>query len=196
MTLIAAFIVFSRFVGLSAGRSFSLPSFERTKTKRAGCEFALVGPHFISSCSCLSVASLTGLSVNTLCVRALRKIRSSVLSSAIMAPMSGLASVIRPGDGVIWGQACAEPQTLVEALVAERAALSGCSVFLGANFSGIVRPEHADHLRLSAYCGTGRNRALADAGVLDIFPAPYSQLGALIRAGAIRCDVVMLQVSA
>jgi acetyl-CoA hydrolase len=97
---------------------------------------------------------------------------------------------------VIWGQACAEPQTLVEALVAERAALSGCSVFLGANFSGIVRPEHADHLRLSAYCGTGRNRALADAGVLDIFPAPYSQLGALIRAGAIRCDVVMLQVSA
>jgi acetyl-CoA hydrolase len=31
--------------------------------------------------------------------------------------------------------------------------------------------------------------------VLDIYPAPYSQLGALIRSGAIRCDVVMVQVS-
>lgn len=109
--------------------------------------------------------------------------------------MIELASVIRPGDGLIWGQACAEPQTLVEALVAERSSLSGCSVFLGANFSGIVRPEHADHLRLAAYCGTGRNRALADAGVLDIYPAPYSQLGVLIRSRAIACDVVMVQVS-
>jgi len=31
--------------------------------------------------------------------------------------------------------------------------------------------------------------------VLDILPAPYSQLGALIRGGRIRSDVVMLQVS-
>jgi acyl-CoA hydrolase len=109
--------------------------------------------------------------------------------------MVDLSSVVRPGDGIMWGQACAEPQTLVEALVAQRAGLSGVGVFLGSNYSGIVRPEHADHLRLSSYCGTARNRALADAGVLDILPAPYSQLGALIRAGSIRSDVVMLQVS-
>jgi len=31
-------------VSLSAGRSFSLASLERTKTNRPGCEFALVGP--------------------------------------------------------------------------------------------------------------------------------------------------------
>ncbi|HYL25953.1 MAG TPA: acetyl-CoA hydrolase/transferase C-terminal domain-containing protein [Burkholderiales bacterium] len=104
-------------------------------------------------------------------------------------------SVIRPGDALIWGQACAEPQTLVEALIAQRAALSGCRVFLGSSYSGLLRPEHADHLRLSSYCGTGANRALAEAGVLDILPAPYSQLGALIRSGRLPCDVVMLQVS-
>ena len=109
--------------------------------------------------------------------------------------MVDLAAVIRPGDGLIWGQACAEPQTLVEALVEQRAALSGCTAFLGSSYSGLLRSEHADHLRLSAYCGTGSNRALADAGVLDILPAPYSQLGALIRAGRIKCDVLMLQVS-
>ncbi len=109
--------------------------------------------------------------------------------------MVDLSSVVRPGDGIIWGQACAEPQTLVESLVAQRAQLSGVGAFLGSNYSGIVKPEHADHLRLTSYCGTARNRALADAGVLDILPAPYSQLGALIRGGRIRADVVMLQVS-
>jgi acyl-CoA hydrolase len=109
--------------------------------------------------------------------------------------MVDLGSVVRPGDGILWGQACAEPQTLVEALIAQRERLSGASVFMGASYSGLVKPEHADHLRLSSYCGTGANRALAAAGVLDILPAPYSQFGALIRGGRINCDVLMLQVS-
>ena len=109
--------------------------------------------------------------------------------------MVDFANLLRPGDGVLWGQACAEPQTLVEAFVAQRAALSGCRVFLGSSYSGLVRPEHADHLRLSSYCGTGTNRALAEAGVLDILPAPYSQLGALLRGKRIACDAVFLQVS-
>ena len=103
--------------------------------------------------------------------------------------------IIRPGDALLWGQACAEPQTLVEALIAERATLSGCRVFIGSSYSGLVRPEHADHLRFSSYCGTGTNRALADAGVLDILPAPYSQLGSLLRSRRLPCDVLLLQVS-
>src|SRR5258706_13913453 len=106
-----------------------------------------------------------------------------------------LARFIRPGDGIILGQACAEPQTLSAALVAQRAAFSGANLFLGVNYSGIVKPEHADHLRLAAYCGVGHNRALADAGALDIIPAPYSQLARLIREGKIASDVVFAQVS-
>src|SRR5438477_1123313 len=115
--------------------------------------------------------------------------------SAAAVSSVDLSSVIRAGDGLVWGQACAEPQTLVEALVAQRSALSGCSVFLGSSYSGLVQPEHADHLRLSSYCGTGSNRALADAGVLQLLPSSYSQLGALIRSGRIRCDVAMVQLS-
>src|SRR6059036_1462359 len=156
---------------------------------------ALVGPHFISSCACLSVASLTGRSMKTLWVRAVRRITSRHFSSVIIAPVIDLASVIRPGDGIICGQACAEPQTLMGALVAQRAAFSGAGLFLGVNYAGIVQPGHADYLRLSAYCGIGHNRALADAGALEIQPAPYSRLGALIRSGAIRADVVLVQVS-
>jgi acyl-CoA hydrolase len=106
-----------------------------------------------------------------------------------------LASFVRPGDGIVCAQACAEPQTLLEALVAQRAAFSGARLFLGASYSGIVRPEHADHLRLSSYGAIGRTRALAAAGALEILPVPYSSLGALIRARRIACDVVLVQLS-
>ena len=110
-------------------------------------------------------------------------------------PSPDLARLIRPGEGIVIGQACSEPQTLTEALVAQRAAFSGAQLFLGVNYAGIVRPEHADHFELASYCGAGCNRALADAGVLDIHPHPYSRLAALIRARRIPCDVVLLQVS-
>ena len=106
-----------------------------------------------------------------------------------------LSSVIRPGDGIIIGQACAEPQTLVEALVAQRSRVSGCRVFLGVNYSGIVKPPHSDHLRLASYGGIGHNRALSDAGVLDVLRIPYSRIATLIRSGQIRADVVLVQVS-
>jgi acyl-CoA hydrolase len=109
--------------------------------------------------------------------------------------MVDLTSVVRPGDSIMWGQACAEPQTLVEALVSQRASLGAVGCFLGSSYSGLLKPEHADHLKLSSYCGTGTNRALADAGVLDILPLPYSQLGPLIRDRKIKCDVLLLQVS-
>ena len=109
--------------------------------------------------------------------------------------MIDLSSVVRPGDGIVIGQGCAEPQTLTEALVAQREALAGCRVFLGVNYSGTVQPAHADHLKLSSYGGIGHNRALSDAGVLEILRVPYSRLGAMIRAGEIRADVVFVQVS-
>ena len=51
------------------------------------------------------------------------------------------------------------------------------------------------NLRLLSYCGAGHNRKLADAGVLDICPYPYSQLGDLIRSRRLRADVVLVQVS-
>ena len=49
MTTTGAAIVLSRLPADSAGRSFSFPFAERTKTKRAGVLLADVGPHFISS---------------------------------------------------------------------------------------------------------------------------------------------------
>lgn len=109
--------------------------------------------------------------------------------------MVDLTGVIRAGDAIVAGQACGEPQTLLELLASQREQLSGVGCFLGSSYSGILRPEHADHLRISSYCGTGTNRALADAGVLEILPLPYSQIPVLIRERKIACDIAMVQVS-
>ena len=105
--------------------------------------------------------------------------------------MVDLASVIRPGDGIVVGQACAEPQTLLEALMTQRGSFPTIEIFLGSSYSGIVTSGP----RLFSYGGIGTNRALADAGALDILPLPYSQLGESLRSGRIKCDVVMLQIS-
>ncbi|MBN3822137.1 acetyl-CoA hydrolase/transferase family protein [Burkholderia sp. Ac-20384] len=106
-----------------------------------------------------------------------------------------LAAIIRPGDTVMWGQSHAEPVTLMRALVAQRERLKRIRIFLGIGLSDVLAPEHADAFDFLAYCGSGSNRALARAGVLDILPAHYSQLPELIRDGRLRIDVVMLQVS-
>ncbi|MEV5558385.1 acetyl-CoA hydrolase/transferase C-terminal domain-containing protein [Nonomuraea wenchangensis] len=106
-----------------------------------------------------------------------------------------LAAHIRPGDTVLWGQACAEPLTLTERLMEQRAAIGGLRCFVGAPASGTVRPEHADHVSFLSYCGSGGNRALHRAGVLDILPGHYSTLPYLIESGALPVDVVLVQLS-
>lgn len=70
-----------------------------------------------------------------------------------------LAEAIRPGDAIVWGQACGEPQTLIEALVSQRATLGGLKVFIGAHFSQILRPEHTDSLEISGLGGVWPKRA-------------------------------------
>jgi acyl-CoA hydrolase len=106
-----------------------------------------------------------------------------------------LAEYIRPGDGILFGQGTGEPLSLTEALVAQRAAYSGAGVFFGTSFSDTFQPAHGDHLRFSGLGGIGTLRKLAAAGRLDALPCHISSLEPMLRQGAIRSDVVMLQVS-
>lgn len=102
---------------------------------------------------------------------------------------------IRPGDTVAWSQACAEPLTLTECLVAQRAQLGSLRCFLGIPASRTVGPQHADHLSFLSYCGSGSNRALYGAGALDIVPCHYSELPGLLARGPLRADVLLLQLA-
>ncbi len=106
-----------------------------------------------------------------------------------------LREFVRPGDQIIWGEAAGEPQTLTEALVAQRAALGGVSIFLGAGFSSTLQPEHADHIRMLGMGGIGTLRRLTRAQVVEIVPCHVGQIAAYIEAGDIKCDVAFVQVS-
>lgn len=102
---------------------------------------------------------------------------------------------IRPGDTAIWGQANAEPLTLTRALVAQRHQFSRLRVFCGIGSCDTLQPAHADAIDFIGYTASGTNRALAEAGVLDILPCHYSQLPRMMREGQLRIDVVLVQVS-
>ncbi|WP_263143431.1 acetyl-CoA hydrolase/transferase C-terminal domain-containing protein [Pseudomonas sp. RIT-PI-AD] len=106
-----------------------------------------------------------------------------------------LSGLVRPGDTLMWGQANAEPLPLTQALVAQRQRLGRFRVMLGIAHADTFRPEHADHIDFIGYCGAGANRELTRAGLLDILPCHYSQLPALILSGALRIDVLLLQLS-
>ena len=49
-----------------------------------------------------------------------------------------LGAFLRPGDHIVWGQACGEPTTLVEALIAQGAAIGRLCAFALAFFKSVV----------------------------------------------------------
>ncbi len=106
-----------------------------------------------------------------------------------------LTAIVRPGDTVVWGQACGEPRTLTEALIEQRHSLGGISVFLGATFSETVQPAYGDSIRFTGIGGIGRNSELSRAGLLDVVPSHVSDLPGLFARGSLPVDVVMVQVS-
>lgn len=106
-----------------------------------------------------------------------------------------LKGIVRAGDTILWGQACGEPQTLTEALMAQRAGLGGVNVFLGSGFSSTLKPEYADHIRFAGIGAAGTHRRLTKAGVLDVLPCHVSKMEGYVADRVIPCDVAFVQVA-
>ena len=106
-----------------------------------------------------------------------------------------LAALLRPGDHIVWGQACGEPTTLVEALIAQAESIGRLSAFAATSFSGILGVESATRLNLSSMGAIGALRTVAATGRLKIVPCHVSQVGTMIEQGLIGCDVAFVQVS-
>jgi acetyl-CoA hydrolase len=109
-----------------------------------------------------------------------------------------LASLIRAGDTLWWGQATAEPLTLTRTLVAHRKEIAHggrLRIFVGIAGSDTLQPEQADQFDFFGYTAGGSHRRLAEAGVLDIAPIHYSQIPHFIESGKLSVGVVLLQVS-
>lgn len=106
-----------------------------------------------------------------------------------------LTRFLKRGDRIVFGQACGEPTSLVEALIAQGSGIGGLSAFIATSFSGLFTPESADAFRLSSMGAIGALRGMAKAGALDLIPVHVGQVAPLIAAGVIPCDVAMIQVS-
>ena len=106
-----------------------------------------------------------------------------------------LKEFLRPGDSIVWGQACGEPTTLVEALIAQAEGIAGLSAFAATSFSGLLDVAAAEKVALSSMGAIGALRTLTAAHRLAVRPCHVSQVGPLIEQGLIGCDVAFVQVS-
>jgi acyl-CoA hydrolase len=106
-----------------------------------------------------------------------------------------LRRFLRRGDRIVIGQACGEPTTLVEALIEQGRDIGGLSAFIATSFSGLLTPAATDAFAVSSMGAIGALRALAKEYRLRVIPCHVSQIGPLIEAGIIGCDVAFVQVS-
>jgi acetyl-CoA hydrolase len=114
-----------------------------------------------------------------------------------------LRAHLRPGDTVVWGQACAQPLTLTRALAEQQPGIGPLRLFLG--IGSDVTPglagstdsaDSADSgVRFAAYGGGGSTRRLDERRVLDVLPARYSDLPRLFAQGGFGIDVAFVQVT-
>lgn len=106
-----------------------------------------------------------------------------------------LAAHLRPGDRLMCGQGTAEPRTLTEMLVRQRARIGGCTLFIGPLYSDTFRPDACDGIAFEGYGAIGKAAQLARAGLLDPLPWHYSAISRGYATGALRADVVLVQLA-
>lgn len=106
-----------------------------------------------------------------------------------------LGKFLKRGDRIVWGQACGEPQTLIEALIAQAESIGDLKAFTATSFSGLLTPDSVRHFSLSSMGAIGALRTLTAANCLGIVPSHVSQIGPMIEQGIIGCDVAFVQVS-
>ncbi len=108
-------------------------------------------------------------------------------------------SVVRPGDRVFVGSACATPRALVEAL--EQLALSGVVlVHFLTDRVGAGDPPHTNYLHRVFYVGRDVRalhdvQALRKAGRVEYVPLSLADVPQLFEHGQIPLDVAMVQVA-
>jgi acyl-CoA hydrolase/RimJ/RimL family protein N-acetyltransferase len=102
-------------------------------------------------------------------------------------------AVVRPGDRVFVGSACATPRALVEAL--EQAARPGVTlVHFLADGVGIGDPP-VTHYRHRVFYAGRDVRALRESGRIEYVPLSLADIPQLFRSGRLPVDVAMIQVA-
>jgi acyl-CoA hydrolase len=110
--------------------------------------------------------------------------------------MIDLAAHIRAGDGVWWGQAGAEPEPLVNALLDQVDGIGPVRAFSGMTWNERLAGDLPRSLTVLSYGGLGQLRGLSRHGSLQVVPCHYSALPRMFAQGLLPSDVGLLQVSA
>lgn len=108
---------------------------------------------------------------------------------ALRCVKSGMRVYIQPG--------CAEPETLVEALLKRAPFVHDVEVvhLLTLGCADYVRPEMAGHFRHNAIFIGGNVREAVNDGRADYTPVYLSEVEELFESGAMSLDVALIQVS-
>jgi acyl-CoA hydrolase len=102
-----------------------------------------------------------------------------------------LTRFIRTGDGVLWGQACAEPVILVDALLEQAPGLTPLSAFVGLSWRDLST-RIPDGMRVVSYGALGQLGRLPS---LEVVPCHFSALPDLFARRRLPGDVALIQVS-
>lgn len=109
--------------------------------------------------------------------------------------MIDLRPFLADGAGLWWGQASAEPEPLVHALLDQMPDLGPRTAFCGLSWDLRLTRELPAGLSILSYGGLGELRALSRAGRLDVVPCHYSALPRMFAEGHLPTDVGFVQVS-
>jgi acyl-CoA hydrolase len=103
-----------------------------------------------------------------------------------------LSRWIAPGDGVVFGQACAEPTVLVDALLAQAAEIGRVRAFAGLTWGDRIPTGAPPSLEIVSYGALG---TLGRVAGLKVVPCHFSTLPALFETRALPGDVALIQVA-
>ncbi|MGV9710984.1 acetyl-CoA hydrolase/transferase family protein [Gordonia sp. NPDC003424] len=102
---------------------------------------------------------------------------------------------LKPGMGVWWSQAAAEPRPLVDELLAQAPAVGPLKLFTGLSWNDQLAQSISPADTMVSYGGLGALRALGDTDQLEVVPCHYSALPRMFAEHRLPCDAGLLQVS-
>jgi len=103
---------------------------------------------------------------------------------------------IRSGDRILMGTMCAEPQTLVEALIRRAKSLENVTIYTMFPLGNCdyATEEMKGHLVVKIF-SAGKLRMGLKKGDVEYIPCHFSQIPRLITEGILPVDVILLQLS-
>lgn len=109
--------------------------------------------------------------------------------------MVDFGKYLKPGMGVWWSQAAAEPRPLVDELLARAPELGPLRLFTGLSWNDQLAQAISPSDTMFSYGGLGALREVGANDQLEIVPCHYSALPRMFAERRFPCDAGLLQVS-